>query len=395
MEFRKLKDLKLDGKKVFLRLDLNVPMKDGKITDDTRIRAAIPTLKHILEHTNKVAVATHLGRPKGAPDPKYSVEPVAARLAELLDREVVFVADYDKEPVEQVLPQLNDDQFVVLENLRFHPGETENDNEFARELMRGFDLYVNDAFGTLHRAHASVVGAAECVKPQNRAAGFLVEKEIEVLSGLQKHPKSPYTVIIGGSKVSDKIGIILSLLNKCNNLLVGGAMAYTFLKYKGAAVGASRVEEDKLDLVETIYRNAEQRRVRIVLPKDHVCASEFAETAKPVVVAAPDIPAGLMGLDIGPATAMEYAAIIKESKTIFWNGPMGVFEWPAFAKGSMEVAKAMAEVGGTTVIGGGDSVAAANMAGIADKIYHISTGGGASMEFLEGKTLPGVKVLMK
>lgn len=395
MELRKLKDLTLDGKKVFLRLDLNVPMKDGKITDDTRIRAALPTLEYILERTNKVAVATHLGRPKGAPDPKYSVEPVAARLAELLDREVVFVADYDKEPVEQVLPQLNDDQFVVLENLRFHPGETENDGAFARELMRGFDVYVDDAFGAVHRAHASVVAAAECVKPEDRAAGFLLEKEIEVLSGLQKNPKSPYTVIIGGSKVSDKIGIILSLLNKCNNLLVGGAMAYTFLKFKGAAVGSSRVEEDKMDLVETIYRNAEQRRVRIVLPKDHVCASEFSESAKPVVVAARDIPAGLMGLDIGPETAAEFSAIIKESKTTFWNGPMGVFEWPAFAKGSMAVAKAMAEAGGMTVIGGGDSVAAANMAGIADKIYHISTGGGASMEFLEGKILPGVKVLMK
>lgn len=395
MELRKLKDLDLTNKKVFLRLDLNVPLKNGKITDDTRIRAALPTIEYILEHTNKLVVATHLGRPKPGKTAEYTVEPVGARLAELTGKEVLFVADYTEEPVEQVLNQLRPDQFVLLENLRFHEGETENDPDFARQLMRGFDCYVNDAFGTLHRAHASVTGCAECVQPSSRAAGFLVEKEINVLSKIQRHPDAPYTVVMGGAKVSDKIAVILSLLNKCNHLLIGGAMAYTFLKYKGIPVGTSKTEDDKLDLVASIYKNAEQRRVQIHLPVDHVAAKEFTEGAAPVAVSSENIPTGLMGLDIGPETSKQFSDVILASKTVFWNGPMGVFEWPAFAKGSMAIAEAMAQCRGETIIGGGDSVAAANEAGVADKISHISTGGGASIEFLEGKTLPGVKVLLK
>lgn len=395
MELRHLKDLKLAGKKVFLRLDLNVPIKNGKITDETRILEALPTVEYILQHTNKLAIASHLGRPEPGTEKKYTLEPVGVRLAELLKKEVLLVADYTQEPVEHVMNQLSPNQVVLLENLRFHEGETKNDINFARHLMSGFDFYVDDAFGCVHRAHASVVACAELVRPESRASGFLIEKEIKFLDRIRTHPQAPYTVVMGGAKVSDKMAVMLSLLDKCNHLIIGGAMAYTFLKFQGKAVGQSKIEADKMDLVSTIYKNAEQRRVQIHLPVDHVCAATFDEKATPTVVDAQDIPAGLMGLDIGPKTAAQYAAIIEKSKTVFWNGPMGVFEFDTFAKGTLAIANAMAKCGGLTVIGGGDSVAAANKAGVAKDIDHISTGGGASIEYLEGKILPGIRVLLK
>ncbi|MEY4632216.1 MAG: hypothetical protein RIQ81_2336 [Pseudomonadota bacterium] len=396
MQLRRLEDLELRNKKVFLRLDLNVPMKNGVIKDDTRIREALPTIKYILEHTSKLLMCSHLGRPKkGAHGPDDSLEAVGARMAELLGREVVFCADYASEPAIQVLNRLDPGQIMLLENLRYNDGEEKNDKDFAGILTEGFDVFVNDAFGTVHRAHASVAAAAEIFPPERRAAGLLIEREISALQSLLTSTEAPFTVIMGGSKVSDKIGIIMNLLNHCHNLIIGGAMAYTFLKYKGVDVGKSRVEEDKMNLVETIMRTAEKRRVMIHLPVDHMCAASFAEDAAPVQVDTADIPAGLMGLDIGPKTIAGFEGVIKRSKTVLWNGPMGVFEWPAFSKGSMAVAHAMASIHGKTVIGGGDSVSAVNMAGVASKMSHISTGGGASLEFLEGRTLPGIKVLLK
>lgn len=394
MKTRSLEQLDLLDKRVLVRLDLNVPLdSDGNITDDTRIRACLPTLTYILKKTRKVVVMSHLGRPKGKPDPKFSLEPVGSRLAELLGREVLFVSDYLTEPVGQILGQLSENQIVLLENLRFHPGETSNDRQFARAIVDGFDCYVNDAFGTLHRAHASVVGVPELLPVAARASGLLVEKEVQALQKVISSPGAPFTVVIGGAKVSDKIGVTLSLLNKCNNLLVGGAMAYTFLKYHGRKTGISLVEADKMDLVESIYRNAERRRVNILLPEDHVCAEKFDQNVPAVPIGGEDIPDNLMGMDIGPKTVEKYSAVISQSKTVLWNGPMGVFEWSAFADGTMGVAKAMAETVAYTVVGGGDSVSAINKAKVVDKINHISTGGGASLELLEGKMLPGIRVL--
>lgn len=395
MNLRTLPQLDLDQKKVLVRLDLNVPLENGKITDDTRIRAVIPTLKYLLERTPKVAIMSHLGRPKGKVDPKFSLEPVAARLAELLEREVAFIQDYSDRntSIGNLLSQIDNQQIMVLENLRFHPGETTNDSDFARHLVTGFDCYVNDAFGTCHRAHASVVGAAEAIGSENCAAGLLIQKEIEALSPLLEAPKAPFTVVMGGSKVSDKIGIMLRLMEKCNTMLVGGAMAYTFLKYQKVPVGGSRVEEDKLDLVAAIYDAADRRNVKIEIPFDHMTATDFDPKTDAIEIDSEAIPDHLMGLDIGEKTAARYKEVLESSATALWNGPMGVFEWPQFAKGSMAVAEGFANCQGTTVIGGGDSVSCANMAGIQDKVDHMSTGGGASLEFLEGKQLPGLKVL--
>lgn len=396
MELRKLEDLDLgNNKKVFLRLDLNVPVKHGKIQDETRIREALPTIRYIMERTTKLTIASHLGRPKNGGSPEDSLEPVGTRLSELLNREVVLYPDYTQEPSNQLLTSLGKNQIMLLENLRFHAGEEANDPDFARCLIDGYDFYVNDAFGTCHRAHASVSRAAELLPANRRAAGFLIQKEMAALGSIVTKPEAPFTVIMGGSKVSDKMGVILNLLNSCNHMLIGGAMAYTFLKYKGIEVGSSRVEADKMDLVATILKNAEARRVEIHLPVDHVCAKEFVESAEAVNVAVPGIPAGLMGLDIGPKTRDDYARVIRGSKTVLWNGPMGVFEWEKFAAGTMSIAAAMADVRGKTVVGGGDSVSAVQKSGFASKMTHISTGGGASLEFLEGNVLPGIKVLQK
>jgi phosphoglycerate kinase len=395
MEIRKLADLDLTDKKVFLRLDLNVPLKNGEITDETRLIAALPTIKYILEHTNKLCISSHLGRPKGKVVPEMSLEPIAHRLADILEREVVFCADYASEPPIQVLDQIDRDQFMVLENLRFHAGETKNDEDFSALLAKGFDIYVNDAFGAAHRKHSSTFGVAAKMPAENRAAGMLIQKEITSLADILSSPKAPFTVIVGGSKVSDKIGVILNLLEKCNNLLIGGAMAYTFLKFNGVDVGTSRVEEDKMDMIKSIYRTAEARNVKIFVPVDHLGASEFSADAPVVKIEQEMIPDGLMGLDIGPKTAQRYSEIIRSSQTVLWNGPMGVFEWPSYAAGSLAIANAMQQCSGQTVIGGGDSVAAVNMAGVGASMSHISTGGGAALELLEGKTLPGIKILEK
>jgi phosphoglycerate kinase len=396
MDLRKLSDLDFsNNKKVFLRLDLNVPIKKGQIQDDTRIKEALPTISYILERTPRLTLASHLGRPKKGGSAEDSLELVGERLSELLGKEVVLYADYTNEPSAQLLTTLGKNQIMLLENLRFHEGEEANDPDFAAHLVTGYDYYVNDAFGTCHRAHASVSRAAELLSPERRAAGFLIEKEILALSNVTTKPEAPFTVIMGGSKVSDKIAVILHLLNSCNHMLIGGAMAYTFLKYKGATVGSSRVEQDKMDLVATILKNAEARRVQIHLPVDHVCASEFQEGTKAIEVNDQNIPEGLMGLDIGPKTIAAYSTIIKDSKTVLWNGPMGVFEWSQFARGTMAIAEAMTHVKGKTVVGGGDSVSAVHKSGFASKMTHISTGGGASLELLEGKMLPGIKVLLK
>ena len=395
MELRKFQDVDFKGKKVFLRLDLNVPMDGGLITDDTRIRAALPTLRKILEQTNKVVICSHLGRPKGTPDPKYSLETVGERLAELLGQEVVFVDDYEDENWADILDHLESGQLALLENLRFFAGETANSRDFSLNLIRGFDYYVDDAFGAVHRAHASTVGAPLELNPEQRLAGYLIQREVAALAPLLKRPEAPFTVIMGGAKVSDKIKVILSLLDHCNNLLIGGAMAYSFLKYKGKAVGNSKIDAGQDELLNSIFRNAERRAVNIVLPEDHICAATFTANAQAVTIDSADIPSGLMGLDIGPKTLERYRSIICESKTVLWNGPMGVFEWEQFSSGSLGVAHAMAQNNGFTIIGGGDSVAAAVKAGVTDRIKHISTGGGASLEFLEGSILPGIKVLLK
>jgi len=393
MKLRRIQDLDMDGKNVLLRLDLNVPMHGNEISDDTRIQAALPTIKYVAERAKRFAICSHLGRPKDEADLKYSLEPIGARLAEVLDKEVVFFSEYASRPTKPVLDQMTANQFMLLENLRFHAGEKANDVEFSRKLAAGFDCYVDDAFGTVHRAHASVVGVTQNFEPAQRAAGFLIQRETEVLAKLLKSPQAPVTVVMGGAKVSDKISVILKLLDVCNNLLIGGAMAYTFLKFKGVSVGNSRVESDSFGLVESIYAQAEKRNVRIMLPSDHIAASEFSESSPAIAVVEQDIPPGLMGLDIGPKTVDEFSRVISASGTVFWNGPMGVFEWENFSKGSCGIAKAMADSTAETIIGGGDSVSAVNQVGLADKMSHISTGGGAALEFLEGKVLPGLRVL--
>jgi phosphoglycerate kinase len=393
MRFNHLEQFDITGKTVFLRLDLNVPMKDGVITDDTRIREALPTLQYILERTNKVIVASHLGRPKGDKKNKgkFSLEAVGAKLAELLKLEVVFISDYEK-PIHQMLLRLEKNQFILLENLRFHPEETQNNPEFSEVLATSVDFYINDAFGVIHRSHASVVGVPERISLEKRGIGFLIKKEIEALDKIKYASKAPFTVLIGGAKVSDKIGVILNLLDTCNNLLIGGAMAYTFLKAKGEEVGSSLVEEDKIELVNAIYRTAEARKVNIYLPVDHVCGTHLEENTETKTIEG-KIPVGMMGLDIGPRTLAQYSEVISASKTIFWNGPMGVFEWKNFSRGTIGVAKAIAKADAYSVAGGGDSVAAINVAGVSSDFSHISTGGGAALEYLEGKILPGLKTL--
>ena len=385
MNLRTINEVDFSGKSVFVRLDLNVPLNDGVITDETRIQAALPTLQHILKQTNRVVLASHLGRPKGQYNSAMSLAPVGERLAELLNVEVLLAGDYDQEPIDSLIGQLGKNQIILLENLRFNPGETQNDRDFVDKLIKGVDLYVNDAFGAAHRAHASTAGIPAVLGEKNSFAGLLIEKEVNSLGGLLSGATAPFAVVMGGSKVSDKLDVILSLIERCNDILIGGAMAYTFLKYKGHAVGNSRVEEDKMSLVEMIYRNAEQRGVKIHLPVDHVCAAEFSESSEPVTTDG-GYTSRSYGLDIGPNTIANYRAIIEPAKTVLWNGPMGVFEWDNFAAGSIAVANAMAACQGNTVVGGGDSVAATNKADVASSMSHVSTGGGASLEFLEGKT---------
>lgn len=386
-------DLDLAGKRLFLRVDFNVPIKDGAITDDTRIRSSLPTIAYALDHGATVILASHLGRPKGKVAPEFSLQPVAGRLSELVARSVVFAADCVGAPAERAVAEARDgSRLVLLENLRFHAGEEKNDPIFAGQLAGLADLYVNDAFGSAHRAHASVDGIVRALG--QGAAGFLMEKELKYLGEAIESPVRPFVAILGGAKVSDKIGVIENLLGKVDALLIGGAMAYTFFQARGLPVGRSLVEQDRLQSAREISGRAEARGVRLELPRDHVVAPRL-EAGAPTEVLAVDDPAigDRMGLDIGPRTAGDYAAILKDAKTVVWNGPMGVFEIPEFASGTEAVARAVAAVDGTTVIGGGDSVAAINQVGVADQVTHISTGGGASLEFLGGQVLPGVAAL--
>lgn len=386
--------LDLKGKRVFIRVDFNVPIKNGTITDDTRITASLPTIKYALEKgASAVILASHLGRPKGKASPEFSLKPVAQRLSELLGRPVVFADDCVGEPARRAVEQAASSSHVVLlENLRFHAEEEKNDPKFAKELASLADVYVNDAFGSAHRAHASTEGIVQHVRQS--AAGFLMATELEHLGRVLERPDRPFIAILGGAKVSDKLEVIENLVPRVDALLIGGAMAYTFLKARGAEVGKSLVETDLIDAARDIERRAKDRGLRLELPSDHVVAPSLdaGDQAKVLPIADPGI-AGQMGLDIGPKTVETYRGIIGTAKTVIWNGPMGVFEKDAFARGTMEIAKAVAAVKGTTIIGGGDSIAAVMKAGVADRITHISTGGGASLEFLGGRTLPGVAAL--
>lgn len=393
MQIPSLAKLNLANKNVLLRLDLNVPIKDGVITDDTRIRAALPTIKAALEQAQNLVICSHLGRPKGEVAAEFSLEPVGVELAKSLDCEVHFVEDYIDTPLDQLMQTPGGKRCILLENLRFHPGETANDVDFSRQLARGFDVYINDAFGTLHRAHASTAGVVEFFKKGQVGIGGLVEQELAVLGKMRRETEAPFAVVMGGAKVSDKMAVILNLIQSCNHLIIGGAMSYTFLKYKGVDVGNSRVEEDKMELIRTIYEEAARRRVQIHLPQDHVIAQSFAADAEPKETGGEAIPEGWMGLDIGPKTRQAYSEVLAKAKTVFWNGPMGVFEWPAFAQGTLGLAETLAQSAAYTIVGGGDSVAAVNKANVADRMNHVSTGGGASLEFLEGKTLPGLRAI--
>lgn len=389
-----LKDYDFNNKRVLVRVDFNVPLKDGVITNDKRIVESLPTIKYIIENGGSVVLMSHLGRPKGKYNPEMSLEPVSKRLSELLDKEVKFFADENviSESVQEDILSLKSGDVALLENTRFVAGEEKNDEAFAKELAKNFDIYVNDAFGTSHRAHASNVGVSKFLPS---AIGFLIEKEVKYIESSIENPKRPFVAILGGAKVSDKIGVIENLLQKVDKIIIVGAMAFTFLKSQDISVGKSLVENDKLDEAKKILKMADEKNVRIILPIDFVVAEEIKEDAAAAIVPAMNIPSNLEGLDIGPMSAKLIEMELKDAKTVIWNGPAGVFEIPTFANGTFAIAKTLASLDDCiTIIGGGDSASAIEKAGVADKITHISTGGGASLEMLEGKVLPGIDCIM-
>ncbi|TWJ43420.1 Phosphoglycerate kinase [Bacillus paralicheniformis] len=391
MNKKSVKDIDVKGRVVFCRVDFNVPMKDGKVTDDTRIRAALPTIQYLTEQGAKVLLASHLGRPKGQVSEELRLTPVAARLGELIGKEVKKADEAYGDAVKAQISEMKDGDILVLENVRFYPGEEKNDPELSKAFADLADVYVNDAFGAAHRAHASTAGIAEHLPA---VAGSLMEKELEVLGKALSNPERPFTAIIGGAKVKDKIGVIESLLEKVDNLIIGGGLAYTFVKALGHEVGKSLLEEDKIELAKSFMDRAKEKGVNFYMPTDVLVADDFSNDANTKVVPVSEIPSDWEALDIGEETRKTYADVIKNSKLVVWNGPMGVFELDAFAKGTKAVAEALAEAKDTySVIGGGDSAAAVEKFGLADKMSHISTGGGASLEFMEGKELPGVKAL--
>jgi phosphoglycerate kinase len=391
MAIKTIKDADFSGKKVLVRVDYNVPLKEGTVTDDTRIRASLPTLKALLDHAgSKLILMSHLGRPKGQKKPEFSLEPVASKLSELLGRPVQMANDCIGDDVEAAVNALDGGDVLLLENVRFHAGEEKNDADFAKSLASLGDVYVNDAFGSAHRAHASTEGVTKYLPAY---AGLLIEKEVSFFGMILEKPDHPLVAIIGGAKVSTKIAVLESLLPQCDTMVIGGGMTYTFLKALGHEIGKSLLEEEYIDTAKQLLSKAKEQNVELLLPEDHVVASEFSEDAEPEVVDGVDIPAGKIGMDIGPKTIDRVGDAIKQAKTIVWNGPMGVFEFDNFAQGTLKVAQYIANSAGTTVVGGGDSVAAANKFGLADKMSHVSTGGGASLEFLEGKTLPGIAAL--
>ncbi len=389
-----VKDIDVKGKKVLLRCDFNVPQDKatGAITDDKRIRAALPTIQYLLEQGAAVIACSHLGKPKNGPEEKFSLVPVAKRLSELLDgKEVVMAADVVGEDAKAKAAALQPGQILLLENTRFEKGETKNDPELAKAMASMAEVYVSDAFGAVHRAHASTAGVAAYLPA---VSGFLIEKELEIMGGALANPKRPLVAILGGSKVSSKIGVINHLLDIANVIIIGGGMAYTFAKAQGGSVGTSLLESDWLDYCNDMIAKAKEKGVKLLLPVDTLCAKEFSADAEPELHDTMSIPDGMMGMDIGPKTVEEYTAAVKDAGTVIWNGPMGVFEFAKFAEGTRAIAKALADTGAITIIGGGDSAAAVAQMGFAGKMTHISTGGGASLEFLEGKELPGVACLL-
>ncbi len=392
MAKKTIEDIQVEGKKVLVRVDFNVPLtEDGKVADDKRIVAALPTIKYLLAHHAKVILCSHLGRPKGQVNPKYSLAPVGEKLAELLpDTQIWFATDTIGESAKAAIADMKEGEIVLLENTRFHKEEEKNDPAFAKALADLADIFVSDAFGTVHRAHASTAGVAAYIPA---VAGFLIGKELGIMGEALDNPVRPFVAILGGAKVADKIGVIKNLLTKCDSLIIGGGMAYTFFKAKGYEIGNSLLDAESIDLAKDLMKEAEERGVNLLLPVDTVVAKEFAADAEHKTVASNEIPEGWQGLDIGEKTIELFRKTILEAKTVVWNGPMGVFEFPAFAVGTKAIAQACADCNGTTIVGGGDSASAVKKLGYADKITHISTGGGASLEFLEGKVLPGVAVL--
>ena len=392
MNKKTVRDINVKEKKVLVRCDFNVPLdkETGVITDNRRIRAALPTIQYLLDNNAKVILCSHLGRPKGEFNPKYSLRPVAEELSKLLNKEVKLAKDVIGEDAKQLISNIKEGEIVLLENVRFHGEEEKNDADFAKALADFAEIYVNDAFGTSHRAHGSTAGVADYLPA---VSGFLIEKELEFLGGALEEPKKPFIAILGGAKVSDKIGVIENLIEKVDTLIIGGGMAYTFFKAKGYEIGTSICEDDKIDLAKSLLEKAEEKGVKLLLPVDNKVAKEFSNDSEYIEVASNEIPNDYMGMDIGTKTIENFKEVLKDAKTIVWNGPLGVFEFDKFAQGTNEVAKILGSLDAITIIGGGDSAAAIEKMGLADKMTHISTGGGASLEFLEGKMLPGIACL--